>query len=103
MPVTIKALADGQLPNGINTLYTCPGSTQALAKVIVHYLGGSGTQDVLILVNRTGTSRRVLVVSLNDAESATSPVVTLEAGDTIEGMSTTAAIVDFVINGFEVS
>lgn len=101
MPVTIKALGDGVLPTTVGVLYTCPGSTQALARVTV--FSAVDGEDVQILINRTGSLRNVISTLLNENEQITSIVITLEAGDTIEGVTANAASATYIINGFEVS
>lgn len=104
MAVTLKALASGQLADAKGTIYTTPGSTQAAARVSLVNTG-AGARTCNLYVNAAGTSRRIAPVglSLGVGEKYISDVVTLEAGDLIEGDASVAAEVDFVINGFEVA
>jgi len=101
---SIKALGDGQLPNSKGTLYTTPGATQAAGRVTLVNAGAS-TRTVNLYVQRTGTSRRVLQkdLSLPAGSIVTSVLLTLEAGDLIEGDASAATEIDYTINGFEVA
>src|SRR5574341_2031645 len=98
MAVTLKALANGQLAVAKGTLYTVPGATQATAKVVLVNTD-TVSRTVNIYVNPTGTSRRVSPKDLNlgAGEQWTSPVVTLEAADLIEGDASAATVVDYNI------
>lgn len=100
MSLSIKALADGQLASSKGTLYTTPGSTQAIVKSITLYNSGAGTNVCKIYANRTGTSRVIFRVSLETLEHAqfVTPI-TLEAADLIEGDATSPTEVDYTING----
>lgn len=106
MALSIKALADGQLADSKGTLYTTPGSTQAIVPhkglSLVNTDGSAVT--VNLYVNRSGTSRRIipLDMSLGAGERfVLDQILTLEAADLIEGDASTAAVVDFVISGTE--
>ena len=102
--VSIKALADGQLGAAKGTIYTVPGATQAVAKVVLVNTDSSA-RTVNLYVQRTGTSRRIIQkdLSLGVGATVSSPVVTLEAGDLIEGDASAATVVDYSIHGFEVA
>jgi hypothetical protein len=104
MALLIKALNDGQLAASKGTLYTAPGSTRTVAKVVLVNSDGSA-RTVNLYVNRTGSSRRISPVnmSLGAGEQYVSQVVTLEAADIIEGDASAATVVDFTIHGFEVA
>ena len=104
MGVTLKDLGNGQLAAAKATLYTVPAATQAAAKVTLVNTDSS-TRTVNLYVNKTGTSRRICPkdLSLVAGSEFTSKVQTLETGDLIEGDASAATIVDYVVNGFEVS
>src|SRR5688572_23694334 len=104
MAVTIKALADGQLADSKGTIYTTPALTQTAAKVTLVNTG-AGARTCNVYVKPGATSRRVAPVglSLGVGESWTSPLLTLSAGDLIEGDASVTAEVDFTVNGFEVA
>lgn len=102
MSVAIKALADGQLANSKGTIYTTPASTQAVVKNIILVNTGASANTVNLYVKPGATSRRIIPKDLSLATGAQfvmSDEITLEAADLIEGDASTAAEVDFVING----
>lgn len=104
MALSIKALAEGQLPNAKGTLYTVPAVTQTIAVLITLVNSGAGTNNVNIYINSGGTSRRISVL---DQPMGTGEKIeirgpfTLEAADLIEGDATNATEVDYTINGVE--
>jgi hypothetical protein len=102
--MSIKALASGQLAGSKGTLYTVPGSTQAVVKSITLVNTDSVTRTVNLYVNTAGTSRRICPKDLSLPAGAMfelDRVITLEAADLIEGDASTATVVDFVISGAE--
>lgn len=102
---SIKSLADGQLPNAKGTLYTVPGSTQAIVKTIILVNTDTSARTVNLYVN-TGTSRKIIPV---DTELGVGyslifdDELTLEAADLIEGDASVASKVDYYIGGIEES
>ncbi len=103
MSLTIQALANGQLPNAKGTLYTCPAATQAIVKSIILVNQDSVTHTVNLYFKRT-TSRRLIplaLILLTGAAAYLDDVITLEAGDLIEGDADTATQVDYTISGTE--
>lgn len=104
MAVNIKALADGQLAGAKGTLYTTPSATQTAARVVLVNTG-AGARTANVYVKPGATSRRISPVglSLGVGEQWVSPLLTLEAGDLIEGDASVAAEVDYSIHGFEVA
>lgn len=104
MAFTAKLLAEGQLPTVKGTIYTVPASTKAYIKFFSLYNGNAAAQTVVLYVKRA-TSRVLNRVVLLQNESARiieiGEALNLEAGDVIEGMTTTAAAVDYVISGAE--
>jgi len=104
MALSIKNLANGQLAATKGTLYTVPGSTQAIVRSIILVNTDSSARAVNIYVNNSGTSRRISPkdMSLGVGERyAIREVLTLEAADLIEGDATAANVVDYVISGVE--
>jgi hypothetical protein len=103
---TAKVLADGQLPNAKGTLYTVPGATKAYVKFL-HCHNGTATngEAVKIYTKPGATSRLIGQATLNAGQAVRiidkDEAVTLEAGDLIEGSTTTAATIDYVITGVE--
>jgi hypothetical protein len=102
--VTLKDLGNGQLAATKGTLYTVPGATNAAARVLVVNTD-STARTVNLYTNKTGTSRRICPkdMSLGAGEPWETSVQTLEAGDLIEGEASAATVVDYVVNGFEVT
>jgi hypothetical protein len=103
--MTIKSLADGQLPNSKGTLYTVGGATSTIIKKITCVNTNTTTESVNLYIKRSGsTSRRICpkdlqlaagYMAVDDEEHA------LAAGDLIEGDTTTASKVDYIIEGVE--
>lgn len=105
MAVTPKALASGQLPVAKGTLYTVPASTQTIVREI-RLVPTGATRTGNLYVNTAGTSRRIAAkdFTLTTAEERVwRGVLTLEAGDLIEGDASAATEVDYVISGAEVT
>jgi len=103
MANTVKSLASGQLPAVKGTLYTTPAVTASIAKTVkLHNTSGSTTEAVVIYHKMSaGTSRIVAKISLSPGWSAEVDEIFLSTGDLIEGVTTTAATVDYTIGGME--
>jgi len=102
----IKSLADGQLADSKGTIYTSPASTQTIVKSIILVNTNSSAEAVNIYFKASGgTSRQITPVDKSLAASAKTEVLekdlTLEAADILEGDTTTASKVDFVISGIQ--
>ena len=106
MAITAKSLADGQLPAAKATIYTVPALTKTYVKWLsVHSTSGTA-QEVIIYVKRSGSTSRVIYRALMaDAETGyvidKDMTLTLSTGDVIEGTTTTATVVDYLITGAE--
>ncbi len=101
-----KVLADGQLAITKGTLYTVPATTVAYVKFLSVFNTNAITQTVIIYVNTGGTSRKIANVSFLAVDEYSRIIdkdeaLVLEAGDLIEGETTTASAVDFTIQGVE--
>lgn len=100
-----KVLAEGQFANSKGTLYTVPASTTAYVKSLFVYNTNAATQTVDVYLKPGSTSRQIVKLTLLQNESANICDIvgsfTLEAGDLIEGATTTASALDFVITGVE--
>lgn len=105
MALTIQLLANGQLPNAIGDLYTVPASTQAIIKTITLVNTNTTTENVnLYILPSGGTARRIIPKDMSFPTKyslETDQEYTLEAGDKIQGDTTTAVKVDYTINGVE--
>lgn len=104
MAVTPKILAEGQLSSTKSTLYTTPASTNTYIKFLTVYNTSATTQEITVYVN-AGTSRAIAHVILEQDEYAKiidkDESVMLSATQTIEAVTTTDSVVDFVISGVE--
>lgn len=104
MAFTVQALADGQLAAAKATLYTTPASTQTIVKSITFVNTSASAVTINAYAKPGATSRRVIPKDLSIPAGASyvhDAVITLEAGDLIEGDASTANVVDYVINGTE--
>ena len=105
MAFTAKVLAEGQFATSKGTLYTVPGSTTTYVKFFNVFNDNAATQTVIIYLKPGSTSRKIIRLSLAQNESANIVDIvgsfTLEAGDLIEGETTTASALDYVITGIE--
>ena len=100
----IRLLAEGQLPNTKQTLYTVPGATSAVIKTIS--IAGTGTPATINLYIKKsgGTSRRIIPMDMALGGTyllETDEEYTLETGDEIEGDSSVATSIDYSIHGIE--
>lgn len=105
MAITPKVLADGQLPSSSGTLFTASATT--LVKLLhLHNRAATG-ETAVITVNTTGTNRTLGRAVLTQDEQADvidkDEALTLESGDTIDGSTTNALSVDYIITGAEVT
>lgn len=98
MAITGAALADGQLSDSKGTLYTAAGVTYI--KSISCYSTSATQQTVILYVNRGGTSRVLARAVLDQYETlyVELPIV-LENSDLLEGVTTTASVVDYQVSG----
>lgn len=100
MAITGTSLADGQLPAAKGTLYTSVGITYEKIVALCNVSGSS--QTVKLYVNRavSGVSRRIRTMTLDPDQSyELSIALPMSAGDLLEGESTNATSVDYVIGG----
>jgi len=105
MAYTIKNLANGQLPSSLGDLYTVPSGTSAIVRSITLVNTNTTAETINIYYLQSGgTARRILPkdFQLTAGNSLTVDVIlTLGAGDKIQGVTTTASSVDYVISGVE--
>lgn len=104
---TGKVLAEGQLPNAKTTLYTVPANVVAYVKFL-HCENVAATVETIRIYAKPGsTSRGMGRCVLNPGEFARfvdkDETLVLEAGDLIEGSTTNASSVDYIISGVEES
>lgn len=96
-------LAEGQLPNTKGTLFTATSRT--IVRLISARHVSGGTQIVQFYIKKSGSSSRALPQAELEIDEAAEhdSVITLNTGDEIEGETTDAASVDYVITGAFIS
>lgn len=103
--ITVKALADGQLPASKGTLYTVPTDGQTIVRSITVVNTGEATIKVNMFLKRDGSnSRRIWPKDLELSSQfllVDDTSYTLESGDLIEGDADQASAVDYTISGIE--
>jgi hypothetical protein len=100
--IAMKQLANGALPAAKGTLYTSPAVTQTLVKSIIVTNIGASPQTFNLYVDGSGTSRNIIPLNMALAAGycmVFDDVLTLEAADKIEGDSTYASNMDYLISG----
>ena len=107
MTIAIKQLAQGQLPSSTGDLCTVPDTTQVLIKTIMLVNTNTTTETVnLYLTPSAGSARHIIPKNLQLKAGYLLVVddeLTLEAGDKLQGDTTTASKVDYTISGVEES
>ena len=105
MTVEIKSLSDGQLADAKATIYTTPAATQTIINRITLVNTNTSTETVNLYFKASGgTSRRIIPKDYSLIAAALfimDDAITLEAADILEGDTTTASKVDFVVSGME--
>lgn len=103
MPINGKVLADGQMATTKTAMYTVPAATTAYIRNINLFNTNAAEQTIIIYLNTSGTSRQIARIILAQNESAhlldLGECIVLEAADVLEGLTTTATAVDFVVLG----
>lgn len=96
-----KSLADGQLANSKGTIYTSVGKTVVTDLRVFNT--AVTTETVALYIKRSGSSSRQFfraVLAQNEfAAFEASENVTLSSGDLIEGDTTNASAVNYLITG----
>jgi hypothetical protein len=100
-----KVLGDGFLAAARAAIYTVPAATVAYVKQLYLFNENAATQTVELWLNTNGTARKWKRLSLPQNYSADileeGESIQLQAGDTVEAATTTAAAVPFTITGVE--
>lgn len=95
-------LADGQLPTTQAAIYASPANTKTLVNKLTLYNNNAAAQTIDLYINITGARhfRRVALLQDESADvlAGEEPIV-LNAADTIEAVTTTAAAVDYYVGG----
>lgn len=104
MTFTAASLADGTLPSSLGVLYTAPAATVVIVKEMRLYADTATPQVGTIYFKRSGsTSRKAVSFSLTQGQSysvfTNGETHTMSTGDTIEGLTTTASVVNHFIAG----
>lgn len=107
MALTVKTLADGQLPTVKAALYTAPAAGAGVKFFRLVNASASVVTLNLYLKKSGGTSRRIVPKDYSLAAGALLDVldavqaIGMETGDAIEGDCSAGTAVDYVINGGE--
>ena len=94
--------SDGRLPNPQGVIYTETGNGVLVGITLTNTDPGAVT--VSLFLKRTGTARALLLThSLATNATWEWPATgqirhTLQAGDTVEGVAATAAVVDYIVS-----
>lgn len=103
--IAMKQLGNGQLANSIGDIYTVPAATTTLIKSITLVNTNTSAETVnLYVLKASGTARRIIPKATTLGAGymlECDSVITLEAGDKLQGDTTTASKVDFVISGVQ--
>lgn len=101
MTQTGEALAEGYLPTSQGVIYTCPASSTVYISEIELYQEHATAQDVTLWIQRDGTARKSMsrLAWVQNYHAVRSGGLVLKAGDTIEGVTTTASAVAYTISG----
>lgn len=103
---TAKSFADGTLPNAQGAILTVPASTWYYIKQISLFNSNAAEQTILLYLKQAGGTARLwrrYVLAQNESAEVLEDgvVVTLEANDTIEAVTTTASAVPYFITGVQ--
>lgn len=103
MAAAPEILAEGQLANTKGTLFTATGQTIIRLIAVSHVAGG--TQSVVLYVKKGASTSRVIARAtlLTDEFGEEDQIITLDTGDLIEGETTDAASVDYLIMGVKIA
>jgi hypothetical protein len=103
--MNIKRLSPStlQLPDTTGTLYTCPASKRASVIIVLHNTNATTETVTLYWPGTAATQQRFKEDIPSNAMVMIEPKIpiTLEAGETISGSSTTASMVNVEITGVE--
>lgn len=100
MAITGASLADGQLPATKGTLYTSAGITYEKIVALCNVSGTSQTIKLYFNRQASGVSRRIRTLVLDPDQSyELSIALPMSAGDLLEGETSNATSVDYVIGG----
>lgn len=104
--LSIKNLANGQLANSKGTIYTVPAGTDTIVKSIILVNTNTTLEYVnLYFCAAGGTSRRIIpkdyALPANQSVVFETLITMGTEADLIQGDTTTASKVDYVISGVE--
>ena len=103
--ITIKLLANGQLPDSKGDLYEVPEGKSTVIKSIIIVNTNTVAEAVnLYVLTLGGTARRIIPMDMSLGSKYSlifDDGLTLGEEDTIQGETSTASKVDFTISGVE--
>lgn len=97
MPVTTSIQQEGQLASSLGDIFTASGSCQLT--VTLFNTSVILQQGFLYLQKASGTQRKVRAFQLSQNWSCEWRGVRMGVGDKIRAVTTTAAVVDFTVEG----
>jgi hypothetical protein len=100
---TAKTFAHGQLPDTAAALYTSPAARTAYIKNLICSNTSGAAVDVTIWKIIGANHRRIIKKSIPAGESLALTGYVLAASEAIRGEASTAAVVDYIIDGVEQS
>jgi hypothetical protein len=102
MTYATSQLANGQLANSIGDIYTSTSCTTIVKSITLVNTNTTHEHVNLYVLKSGGTARRIIPqnMTLNQNYSLVlDTVITLGSGDKLQGDTTTASKVDYVISG----
>jgi hypothetical protein len=105
MGVTIKQLADGQLPSSVGDLYTVPANKQTIVNTITFVNVHTADISVNLYSKKSGGTARNIIPKDLEMEPGDQMIfddeINLEAGGKLQADATIADKVDYIISGME--
>lgn len=89
------------MPDTQTALYTVPGGVKAYVKAVTGYNTGGAAESPVIYLTVDGVSVTVAAPTIDAGESFSLTNIGLKAGDSIDGLTTTASTVDYAIESVE--
>lgn len=105
MSFTPKALADGEIPQAPEVIFTASAAVGTYVKEMALFNRNAALQTIVLYVNRTGENRTWKRFELQQFESADAlddgQTLFLESGDEVLAEASNASAVDFIMSGVE--
>jgi hypothetical protein len=102
MAFASSQLANGQLANSIGDIYTSSSATTIVKSITLVNTNTTHEHVNLYVLKASGTARRIIpkdMTLMPNYSLVFDSVITLGSGDKLQGDTTTASKVDYVISG----